>query len=149
MPSTNAMKRIYIAIMGILFTTGECFAGGVEKGLDREECIAGAELQWRRATPIERARVVNQIADVDPTLPDYPVAGMSIRQQRLIYVIFTHSCEHKREYLADILSIYKQRIAGFPEYKLMTGGIKPSSDTIQVYGGDWADGQDPEQVFGR
>lgn len=112
----------------------------------RAECIAGAELLWT-GKEIDRVQILNKIGDLFAITRDYPVGGQGIRERERIYIIFTKNCANKNQMMAHIMTMYKQNISNFPEFKILEGPIEPSTDTVQVYGDEWSDGEMPVQTM--
>lgn len=142
------MKRVLLIAIIVLMISGTALmslAKPVEKP-SRSDCTAGARLLWPEGDA-DRTQILNQIANVDPLGNAYPTAGLSQKDRELIYIIFSSECKRRNVMMGDIMTAYKERIKGFPEFLIIEGRINPSSDSINVYGSYWSDGEPPEDIF--
>lgn len=110
----------------------------------RIDCIAGVELVWKAgATANDRVAILNRIADTRSATDKFPIGGRRTHGTDRIYFIFTHYCHLKEEMTSEILEVYREQIARFPDYLPIRKAIEPSPQTIEVYGEFWSDGQLP------
>ena len=114
----------------------------------RAQCISGAQIVWpENISETEITEQVNSIAEVIKTMRPAYVAAFRFQDDDAIYAILESHCDEKDSIFGDLVDQLSAAVMESVSFKLIDGEIRPSPETILVYGKSWQDGQLPDGMM--
>ena len=134
-------------VLLIFFFASAC-ADIAEPKFSRSDCIAKVELDWEDSVDLPtREKVRQAIGDaISRTIADgsgLPRPSISYKgsDKELLYLQYRNQCDKKIEITNQLLTQHvAPRVSGFPVYNVSNEAVIPSTNTIEVYGPYWVDG---------
>lgn len=139
------LLSILIASM-LLMAVSACESSSEERLPSRSECIVRINLQWPKVyNTLKRESIISNIGEAIGFSaaqggPDMTIQAAFPRKRRdILYVQFSKDCQHRIEHAHALAAYLKKTVPDVPAMQVSKKVIKPSDDTINVWGSQWRD----------
>jgi hypothetical protein len=133
------------AALGALFMVAACGKDTATSQLPlRSDCIVGARLIWPEyITETDAQATVARMTNELTRHRQPGLAGIRNQGHREIYVIYSDDCQARHTRFGYLVRQLQLKIYQAPRLEVIDGVIEPGPETIQVYGPQWRDGENP------
>ncbi len=131
--------RVIVLLVASLFAV----AAYADQLPSRSACIVGFTMDWSGVKADPHAVRNAFTATPNWTRPIKSLTGMTIPDASHIYFQFSRDCDKKEMLARGLIAIWRNMGIDVPRFDRIPDPVIPSTDTIDIRGDAWSDGQLP------
>jgi hypothetical protein len=140
------MNRIIVILITLVIGLSAACVDSEPRLPLRKDCIAKVILDWPPAlSSSAKEETVEDIVDAIMFSgarggPDHhPSLAVQGKSRELLYMQFRKDCKHRVRNAQELMAYVKTVVPNSPMFRTSTKTVKPSAETISVWGPHWRD----------